>query len=348
MSATAASWHRRVQLWGTTRQRPSAGVSVARVWRQSGSGTSTRQFQVVAFPSNPQESDQTRRALLPSVCGAVWLSGLESKGGCPNHRLFSAGSHFVWPTCASADLNQRPILFLLFQRCVSSAPVSLDVHCRFRRWVVWRQSERSQLVMSAKNPSNSTSQPQNKNPPQPQAGTSPSGTNPSSAAFPTPEDALVYQGISGLVSKCEFEQACRLLNANFRGIAGEHARAVCLIRLGHYLKAIEILRGLVLSPGCTWMRPDVPLLYKTNFATALLMGGHPAGCRSILGEIMAPSDPSVMRLQATLNRWEGTLSFWERINWRWFSIEPANRPVPVDSAGDQPGDFFRPMPLEKQ
>ena len=41
---------------------------------------------------------------------------------------------------------------------------------------------------------------------------------------------------------------------------------------------MRLYYGLVLNPGCTWMRPDLPLVYKTNYATALVLGGNPSGC----------------------------------------------------------------------
>ena len=144
------------------------------------------------------------------------------------------------------------------------------------------------------------------------------------------------QRISELVSQGNFERAFQLLNAKGEDLESQHAKAVCLMRLGRHREAIEVFRRLVLNPGCIWMREDRPLLYKTNFAMALLLDGHPAGCTAVLSEINNDKHPSVARLRAVIKHWETTMTSWQRFNWRWFVIEPVNRPVLIDFA---PGEF---------
>ena len=80
----------------------------------------------------------------------------------------------------------------------------------------------------------------------------------------------------------------------------------------------------------------MPAVYKTNFATALLLGGHPAGCQEMLSEVGDESHPSVQRLRGAIARWEAGLSFWQKLNWRFGSIEPKNCRVPIDF---EPGEF---------
>jgi len=157
-----------------------------------------------------------------------------------------------------------------------------------------------------------------------------------------PSNATAMQRISELVSQGNFERAFQLLNAKGEDLESQHAKAVCLMRLGRYTEAIQVFRRLVLNPGCIWMRPDRPLLYKTNFALALLLGGHPAGCTAVLSEIDQDKHPSVIRIRALIRRWEKTLPFWEKFNWRWCAIEPVNRPVIADFAA---GDFVEPVNL---
>jgi hypothetical protein len=99
----------------------------------------------------------------------------------------------------------------------------------------------------------------------------------------------------------------------------------------------------VLAPGCTWMRPG-PIIYKTNYATALLLAQHPAGCSEILEEIGCDEDPAVRALRSALRRWESQLSWWQKLNWRIGRVEPRNRPVTIDFS---PGEFgLAPAPSE--
>jgi hypothetical protein len=144
------------------------------------------------------------------------------------------------------------------------------------------------------------------------------------------------QRLVELVARGDYDRAIQFLHATGKGSASQHDKAVCLMRLGRFAEAVEILRKLVLNHDCVWMRPDVPLVYKTNFATALLLGGHPAGCRSLLGELDDGTIPAVIKMREILSNWEKTMNFWQRLNWRWMGIEPENKPVLFDGVA---GDF---------
>ena len=115
-----------------------------------------------------------------------------------------------------------------------------------------------------------------------------------------------------------------------------NARGVCLMRTGKYDEAVALFRSLVLQPGCTWMRKDRPVHYKTNLATALLLSGRPSGCLEMLHELAAEAPPTAGALRSTIKRWESTLPFWAWLNWKTGRIAPVNRPVPMDF---EPGDF---------
>jgi hypothetical protein len=115
-----------------------------------------------------------------------------------------------------------------------------------------------------------------------------------------------------------------------------NARGVCLMRTDKYDEAIVLFRGLVLEPGCTWMRRDRPVHYKTNFATALLLGGHPNGCLEVLCDLAGDASPSANVLRSAIKRWESSLPFWAWLDWKINRTEPKNRPVQIDF---EPGDF---------
>jgi tetratricopeptide (TPR) repeat protein len=134
----------------------------------------------------------------------------------------------------------------------------------------------------------------------------------------------------------EYEKALDLLLAAGKNPRILNARGVCLLRLGRFESAVRALRELVLNPGSTWMRSDLLTVYKTNYATALLLGGHPSGCLDVLREINDESNPTVQRLRAAIERWAASLPFWRRLNWRLGRIEPNNCNVPIEFA---PGEL---------
>lgn len=115
-----------------------------------------------------------------------------------------------------------------------------------------------------------------------------------------------------------------------------NAIGVCLMRLGKIDESLALYRGMVMKPGCTLVRPEVPTHHKLNFATALLLQGTPAGCLSVLSEIGEPENPTVQRLQRAMKAWEAGLSFWRRWDWRINRIEPAKCHVVIDFP---PGEF---------
>lgn len=110
-----------------------------------------------------------------------------------------------------------------------------------------------------------------------------------------------------------------------------NALGVCQMRLGQTQAAVETLRKLAVADHLSF-RADTPVVFKANFATALLLSANLAGGVRMLKEIGAVRHPAVERLQAALTQWRNSLSFWERINW-WLGGEPS-RPVALDSPGD--------------
>lgn len=136
----------------------------------------------------------------------------------------------------------------------------------------------------------------------------------------------------------QFEQAIRHLTASHLHTDSiRNARGVCLMRMGKFDDAVQLYRSLVLMPGCTWMMPDMPVIYRTNFATSLLITGRRAGCLSCLREMTERDHPSVVRLQTAISEWEQCLTWWPWMFWK-IGLEPK---LPV-SLSFPPGDFFEP------
>lgn len=109
------------------------------------------------------------------------------------------------------------------------------------------------------------------------------------------------------------------------------------MRLGRLADAVRIYRLLVLHSGSTWMNVGLPVIYRTNFSTALLLAGLIPGAVSALNEIDQEDHPAVIRLRHAIGNWELSLSVWQRLNWK-LGLAP-DIPVELPFA---PGDFVDP------
>ncbi|HMP78009.1 MAG TPA: hypothetical protein PKD54_01030 [Pirellulaceae bacterium] len=112
------------------------------------------------------------------------------------------------------------------------------------------------------------------------------------------------------------EEAFRLLKTMGSAPEVVNLRAVCLMRMGQAHEALALMRGLVLQPGCTWMRSPIPISWQINYATSLLMCGLPAGCVDVLDEIDNESLLSVKQIRSTIEAWSKTLPLIAR--WQWW------------------------------
>lgn len=143
------------------------------------------------------------------------------------------------------------------------------------------------------------------------------------------------------VSSENYQRALDLFRKAGREPQLRNAMGVCLLRMQRYQDAIRVFREIVLNAGCTWMRADLPMVYKTNYATALLLGGHPSGCDEVLAEIHDESNASVKRLRAAIKKWVSSLSLWQKLNWRFGRLQPRNCQVTIDFV---PGEFETAVP----
>ena len=107
-----------------------------------------------------------------------------------------------------------------------------------------------------------------------------------------------YDRVLRHVANGNYPKALDLLRSAGREPRLRNAIGVCLMRLGRTDEAVRIYRDLVLTAGCTWLRPDIPLVYSINYATSLALAGHPAGCLEILSDLNADEHPVVQDLRA--------------------------------------------------
>ncbi len=146
----------------------------------------------------------------------------------------------------------------------------------------------------------------------------------------------IIQRVACLTSSGQYQKGLEVARSAPWDSRLRNAAGVCLMRMGRAKEAVDLYRSLVLQPGCTWTRPDIPLIHKTNFATALLLAGHPAGCLEILDEILNDQLAVVQNLRTAIVRWQKGLKFWQKLDWRVGRVEPRNCFVPIDF---EPGQF---------
>lgn len=151
-----------------------------------------------------------------------------------------------------------------------------------------------------------------------------------------------YRLVTRAAKLCESGDCNEALSILRRGDqtseAIHNAIGVCLMRLGHSDKAISKLRSMVVRPDCSWIRKDIPVLYRANFISALLVAGNVAGVRSALAEISEKSHPSIVRLQQALTNYVKSLSWWNRMNYFFGLIDDVVIPINFT-----PGEFVDPL-----
>lgn len=133
-----------------------------------------------------------------------------------------------------------------------------------------------------------------------------------------------------LVADGDYEAAFKILVQSGSAPEIVNARCVCLMRMGKVQQAVRAYRTLVLKPGCTWMKSELPTAYKANFAMALLLDSRVTGCLGVLAELREEGHPTVTRLRQAIKEWETKLTWWQRFQWRFGQIEPKASPPHVD------------------
>jgi hypothetical protein len=111
-----------------------------------------------------------------------------------------------------------------------------------------------------------------------------------------------------------------------------NALAVCYLRLGNTVRALRLLRHIA-ADDAGRLRPDVPMVFKTNLATARLAAGDATGCVGILDEIGDDDHPAVRRLRTAVAEWAASLTAWDRCL-RRFGVRPTRSPVLAVPVGE--------------
>ena len=118
---------------------------------------------------------------------------------------------------------------------------------------------------------------------------------------------------------------------------------MCAMRFGDVDFALNLLRGLCLTPGTTIVRSETSDTLRLNFATALLLKGLPSGSLEILQDVRDHDSIPVRQVKDAIRGWEKGLSWLRWLDWKTSRIEPARTVVPIDF---QPGVFPIGLPVQ--
>jgi len=131
----------------------------------------------------------------------------------------------------------------------------------------------------------------------------------------SPEVAKVLGKVKTLLQEQRPEEALDVIaRSRLKSPWITNAIGACQLRLGNGKQAVAAFQGLVLYSGVLLKR-DAPMVFKTNYAAALLASDNLAGCLSLLNEVNEEENPTVQRLRAAIQRWKQSLSFWQKFQW---------------------------------
>jgi hypothetical protein len=102
-------------------------------------------------------------------------------------------------------------------------------------------------------------------------------------------------------------------NSGQKSALMENARGVCLMRLGKTEQAVKVLQEVVFPQGNICVPPGIPVIYQTNFATAMLMINNVESAISILNQLDDRQHPAVAKLSVAIKRWEKNIGLVGRL-----------------------------------
>ena len=147
--------------------------------------------------------------------------------------------------------------------------------------------------------------------------------------------AGIYRKVAGLLDAGRAKEALDAVRTHSgTDPCLKNLHGVCLMRAGFASDAVRLYRQLVLSSNGVTLRPEAPTIFKSNFATALLLDGNVTGAEAVLHEAADDLHPAVQKLRAAIARWRSGLSFTQRLQWR-FGMDPGQ---PIELAFP-PGDL---------
>jgi hypothetical protein len=115
--------------------------------------------------------------------------------------------------------------------------------------------------------------------------------------------------------------------------SSKNLQGVCLLRLGKIHEAISILSEIAFQ-GNICIPPDTPVVFQTNFATAMLMANNKEAAISVVEHLDDKQHQAVSRIRNAIKNWEKSLNLFQRLLCK-LGIYPG-KAIPVDFV---PGDI---------
>jgi len=113
----------------------------------------------------------------------------------------------------------------------------------------------------------------------------------------------------------------------------KNARGVCLLRLGRAEAAVSEFRDITFR-GFMCVPADTPVLYQTNFATAMLMTNQKTGAIELISRLDNSQHPTVDKIRSAIDKWKRGLNPLQRFLCK-IGVYP-DKAVPIDFV---PGDL---------
>ena len=118
----------------------------------------------------------------------------------------------------------------------------------------------------------------------------------------------------------------------------DNARAVCLLRLNRPEEAVKVLRNILFPRGSINMDETLPLAFRLNFATGMMMTAHVAAAKELLTTVPREQEsPMLLKLLEAVRQWKRRLpAGWKLL--ALMGIYPG-KPVELDFP---PGEMWLP------
>jgi len=113
----------------------------------------------------------------------------------------------------------------------------------------------------------------------------------------------------------------------------KNARGVCLLRLGRGEAAVSEFREITFR-GFMCVPSDTPVVYQTNFATAMLMANQKAGAIELINRLDNSQHAAVVKIKSAIDQWKRGLNPLRRFLCK-VDVYP-NKAVQIDFV---PGDL---------
>tara|TARA_R110002167_G_C12678096_1_gene651259 strand:- start:671 stop:1207 length:537 start_codon:yes stop_codon:yes gene_type:complete len=156
----------------------------------------------------------------------------------------------------------------------------------------------------------------------------------SSESMRTSDIDMLLNRVDQLLQANAPDQALKLIsNSKIKTPWLKNATAVCQLRLGNPQVAIEIYRSLLVNGGI-FLRADAPVVFKVNFAVALLLDKNLPGFYNALFDVKEEEHPSIPKLKAAVKSWRQQLTLWQKLQ-----LICGNHPHAPLELGFAPGDL---------